>query len=328
MIPLYGALMLPERRWHPVRSIGWVLLAVLVVLGLGATAGPASPALATVPGATRVTAASAATVPSPVTTAVNADFDGLDRQYTTIVPRGGGRALPMVVFVGGTSATTSQEVARDELLPFVRAGLVSLVYPIGINRQWTITPACCSAPKTPKTDDVGYVRAVTRLAAATIHPDGARIYLMGYSSGAKLAWQLICARTGPFAALATFGGNPETACPARGTPLPVLIGFGARDVNEPIAGRKSDKRGTHPPAAVNLDLWLTRDGCASAKPRVARLGVQVSITGWRPCVRPGVTVQYGLWLQSSHTLPYPPSVTLPASFGQVAWKFVQKFRRP
>lgn len=315
--------MTAQRRWHLWPSLGSVLLAGLLLLAVGALSGAATPALAAQP----VAAPARAPLRAPVTTVVNTDFDGLDRQYTTVVPAGGGRGLPMVVFVGGTSATTSQEIARDELLPFVRAGQVSLVYPIGINRQWTVTPACCSAATTPKTDDVGYVRAVTKLAAAAIHPDGSRIYLLGYSSGAKLAWQLVCARTGPFAALATYGGNPETACPVHGTPLPVFIGFGARDVNEPIAGRKFDKRGNHPPAAVNLATWLTRDGCAAASPRVARLHGQVSITGWRPCLRPGLTVQYGLWLSAGHTLPEPPTVTLTTSFGQVAWGFVQKFRR-
>jgi poly(3-hydroxybutyrate) depolymerase len=307
-------LLCPCDRGRP-RALFPAGLIALVVLAVLAAAAPGAQAA----------------VRAPVTRVQLLRSAGALRQYTTVTPAGGGRGLPMVVFLGGTSATTPEEEERDELLPLVAAGELSLVYPIGLGRHWDVGPSCCTAPGTPAVDDQSYVRAVTKLAVAEVHPAVRRIYLIGYSAGAKLAWQLICARPGPFAALATYGGNPETTCPDHGTPLPVFIGFGAHDVNEPIAGRRSDGRGVHPPAVVNIDTWLTRDGCSAARRHVSRLGGTIGgpvvVTGWTPCARPGLTVQYGVWLDDTHSLPQPPTVSVTNSFGPLAWGFVRKFTR-
>lgn len=324
----------PPTTRRPRRSAAAV--AVLLVLGwttagTGTTAAavPAVTSVTTVAGVPTATTAAArpAAAAAPVSRIWTLVSEGRHRQYVTITPAGGGRGLPMVVFLSGSSISVAREVRRDGLVAEVRAGLVSLVYPVALAAQWTVGGSCCVRGSAPRADDQGFVRAVVRAAVGRVHPDKHRVALLGYSAGAKLAWQLVCAGSGPFAAVATYGGNPETACPSHGTPIAAFIGFGAHDTGEPIAGKPTNWRGTHPPAAVNVRTWLTRDGCRSDRRHRSVVGGRVDVTSWASCTRPGTAVSYAVWPGATHDLPQPPAVPAAASFGPVAWTFVQRFTR-
>lgn len=301
---------------------GMVALLAMLLASVAAAAGTAAAPVVPAAATTRTAVAPITAVTRGYTVKVG----GISRGYTLIAPSSGSRGKPMVVFLSGTSAGTASEISRDHLMQFVTAGLVSLVYPIGLNRQWNVGPSCCTSGTTPKADDQAYVRQITRLAADQLKPNVKQIYLIGYSAGAKLGWQIVCANRGPFAAFASYGGNPETTCPTRGLQLPVFIGFGIADTNEPIAGRPSDRRGVHPPAAVNVNTWLVRDGCSSRRYHTAVLQGQISVTGYTPCARAGLTVQFAIWEHSTHTIPQI-AVSAPAGYGPVAWQFVSKFTR-
>lgn len=337
----------PPTRAHrrPAAAVAVLLVLGWITGGTGtaAAAVPAHPASAT-PAVTSVattasTASTASTAaweaaaarPAAATTPVTRTWtlvsQGRHRQYVTITPAGGGRGLPMVVFLSGSSISVAREVRRDGLVAEVRAGLVSLVYPVALAAQWTVGGSCCVRGSAPRADDQGFVRAVVRAAVERVHPDKHRVALLGYSAGAKLAWQLVCAGSGPFAAVATYGGNPETTCPSHGTPLAAFIGFGAHDTGEPIAGKPTNWRGTHPPAAVNVRTWLTRDGCRSDRRHRSVVGGRVDVTSWTSCSHPRTAVSYAVWPGATHDLPQPPAVPTAASFGPVAWAFVHRFSR-
>ena len=53
-----------------------------------------------------------------------------------------------------------------------------------------------------------------RRAARFCRSTPARVYLVGYSNGGKLAWSLACGHPALFAAVATYGAVPLTPCPA------------------------------------------------------------------------------------------------------------------
>jgi poly(3-hydroxybutyrate) depolymerase len=296
------------------RSVVRTLLAALAVVALGASllvgpllAGPVA----------------AATPAGPVIATATLTFDGFTRAYETVVPATGSRGLPLIMFLPGTDASPAQELQRDDLLQFVAKGQVSLVYPTGLAHQWNVGDNCCLRGNTTPTDDIGYIRALTKAVAASLHPNGHRIYLMGYSAGAKLAWQLVCQATGPFAALATYGGNPETSCSTRRSAIPVLAGYGADDTDEPLLGKPTNRLGTHPPAMDTVATWITRDGCSIHRRHTADVNKQVTVVGYTPCSRTHGGVEFAVWQTGTHMLPQLPLVP----FGDLAWTFLQNQSR-
>lgn len=249
--------------------------------------------------------------------------DHRTRVWVQYSPPQGSAGRPLVVFLSGTDSTVKFETARDRLLPLVAAGDFTLVYPVAFQESWNAGDGCCEAAAEAHLDDIGFVRAVTARAIALDHPDVTRVYLGGYSSGGKIAWNLVCADPGVFAAVATYGANPEAPCATRGQPLSVFIGFGAKDRAEPLAGEKTDSRGTHPPAVENLHAWLDRNGCPAASSTTRT--VHVTTQSWR-CAG-GTTVAYALWPAERHIWPQPPSTTLADSAGLQMWSFLAARRR-
>jgi polyhydroxybutyrate depolymerase len=244
--------------------------------------------------------------------------DGRTREWVQYTPPQGSAGRPLVVFLAGTDATVKFETARDRLLPLVAAGDFTAVYPVAFDESWNAGDGCCNEAAAAHLDDVGFVRDVTARALALDDPDRSRVYLAGYSGGGKIGWNLVCTDPGVFAALATFGANPENGCSTDGAPLSVLIGFGAKDRAEPLAGEKTDKRGTHPPAAENLDAWLARDRCPAAS--TTRTTTDVTLKSW-DCAG-STTVVYAIWPNERHIWPQPPSTTLTGSAGLVMWAFL------
>lgn len=287
-------------------------------LATGTPTGLATSASGTVPGL--------ALPAGVVARTVYLTYGGYPRSYTTFAPAGGSADLPMTVFISGTTATLATEVPRDGLLARVAAGALSLVYPAGIDLRWNVDGTCCTSADRPQADDADFVREVTALATGALQPDPGRIYLAGYSAGGRVAWQVACAGGSPFAAIATYGAAPENACPNTGDPLPVLIGFGAKDPDQPIAGMPTNTIGTHPPALENVDTWRIRDGCPVPS-TVSVIAGQVREQEWDGCTAGGPTVTYALWLTGIHVLPCPPKYAPDASFGTVAWTFLQQYER-
>lgn len=278
-----------------------------------ATSQPPVPSISGVPTVTRTTGGVAVARYSLV-------HDGRTRVWVQYTPPQGAAGLPLVVFLSGTDSTVKYETARDRLLPLVAAGELTLVYPVAYDESWNAGDGCCNEAAELQLDDVGFVRAVAARAIALDSPDRARVYLAGYSGGGKVAWNLVCAAPGVFTAVATYGANPETPCPTDGPGLPVFIGFGAPDRAEPLAGEKTDSRGTHPPVAQNLRAWLARDGCPAAS-RTTKT-VDVTLRTWT-CAH-STTVVYALWPTQRHIWPQPPNTTVAGSAGLVMWSFLAR----
>lgn len=233
-------------------------------------------------------------------------------------PPGGGAGLPMVVFLHGTVEDVLDEARRDQLLPRVATGQLSVVYPVGVDRAWDVGGGCCTSEDQVDRDDVAFVRYATAAAVALVRPDGDRLSLMGYSSGGKLAWRLVCEDPRPFAALATYGAAPTTDCPSRGRRVSVLVGSGGRDEDEPVGGRAADSRGPHPSVDDVTDVWRTRDDCSPRARDDAVAGVDRR--SWT-CAA-GRSVESLVWPLDDHLLPELPDTPRAGTFGELAWAFV------
>ena len=277
-----------HRRRRVVLVIGVVL--VLVLAGFGAfrstdTGHAAIPGVPDVTGAGTKTgsisiAAIRAQAPGVTVSALTLNYGGLNRGYLLLTPTAATAPLPLIVVLHGVNASVTQEVERDELLPLVTAGEVALVYPAGYDQSWNVgVDGCCGTAPKAGVDDIGFVAAIVGAAGTRVAVAPGRTYLIGFSNGGKLAYQVMCDEPTLFTAFAVVSAVPLATCAEAAQPArPVLIAVGASDPELPSAAQ--------PVAAARalagaVSTWRTRDGCPATGSTVT--SGSATITTWRGC---------------------------------------------
>jgi polyhydroxybutyrate depolymerase len=218
-----------------------------------------------------------ANAPGTTVVASSVRIDGLSRGYLLVAPEHPqASALPLIVVIGGRSASPTQEIERDELLPVVEAGKAILVYPAGYGESWNVgIDGCCSIAALVGVNDVAFVKAVTEAVRATMPVSSD--YLVGFSNGGKLAYQVLCDDPGLFAAAAIVAATPLVACPSQ-LALPILIAVGAKDPELPENGHTQNAT-----VVLNAALatWRGYNSC-SDESNVVGVGTAVTTT-WSSC---------------------------------------------
>jgi polyhydroxybutyrate depolymerase len=229
--------------------------------------------------------ASPTTVPTTTKT-VNLTFQGVARTYIVFAPAvtapmsASTAPLPLVVILHGLGATPLFEAERTDFAPLAGHDEAIVVYPAGVDQEWSVGNGCCTRPKAtvPDVDDVAFVSAVVASAEKSYSIDKTRVYLVGYSAGGKLASKIACAGGSPFVAVATYGAVPVTTCSSKGSKLPVLIADGTADTALPYVG--GPRRAPPIPSIASVvTLWKTRDGCPQ-EGTTSTPGPAVTITTW------------------------------------------------
>lgn len=233
----------------------------------------------------------------------------------TPAPQGRHR-LPMVVVLHGVNASPQAEEVRTGLPPIV--GPAILVYPTGYDYTWN-AGGCCGAAVTAGLNDPGFVTAVAQQVMAdypVVAPSQA--FLMGYSLGGKLAWDIACHGTSVFKGVATYGSVPIIACP-HVPPIPAAVLGGSNDPSLAI-------NSSVPPVSQNGITEMTADqfvaelraddSCVGAG-TTQTLGTE-STTTWDRCA-PGKAVVETVYHGEDHTWPEGTPTTPSAQ--QVIWAF-------
>lgn len=240
---------------------------------------------------------------------------GYERSYLVVAPTTVDPATPLVVGLHGRNAPPGDEAERDELLPEVSAGRAVLVYPVGYNQAWNVDDGCCGLAVAEGLDDVAFVGRVVDAVRARYGLTGPD-YLVGYSNGGRLAYDIACRDASRFAAIATIGASPTTPdCPQAAVPVPLFAGVILDDHELP-----TDEH-PRPAAAVLADLedqWTARDGCRGA-PTVAHAG-QATVRTWTDCA-PGMVVETATWPRGGHIWPQEVDVGHPDG-ADLVWSFL------
>ncbi len=242
-------------------------------------------------------------------------IDGLDRGYLLIEPaHSTGAALPLIVVLGGVNASPTQEAERDEFLPLVAQDKAVLVYPAAYGESWNVGVAdCCGPAATANVDDVSFVEQVA--SAVTARQLISTTYLVGFSNGGKLAYQVMCDHPQQFAALAVTGAVPLTNCAAP-VPRPVYISVGTKDTELPLQGQSVAATDA---LAAALTTWRGYDGCKSP-PRSITVGSAVETT-WASCAD-GTRVVSVLYSGLDHEWPSTALVGADAAGAKLMWAFL------
>ena len=221
--------------------------------------------------------------------------------------------------------------------------LQSLVDPLGFcyaypdgtqdvlgNRFWNATDACCNFFSS-NVDDSGYLRAFIEAAKTQLSIDDRRVYVVGHSNGAFMAYRMACEHADAVAAIVSYAGatwDDRTQC-TPSEPVHVLQIHGTADGTIFYDG--GELLGVDYPGALESVLtWVGYDGCSGVVDTSSPpLDIDASVPGAETTVfryvdgcAPGGSAE--LWrVQGGGHVPVPS-----ADFGTLAIEWLYAHAEP
>jgi polyhydroxybutyrate depolymerase len=263
---------------------------------------------------------------TPGTTTVQRSLTigGVHRTYLAVGPSVPKSGLPLLVVLHGRDISAQQESQRTGFLTYAEHGQADIIYPAGIGESWNAGHGCCGVAAMNGVHDTTFLTEAVTDAAKYFNSDSKRIYLAGYSNGAKLSFEEVCQHPGMFAALATYGAVPLAEC---GNPKPIsaLIGTGTADS---IVQREHSSTSATAAVDQTVTRWRTQDACTTST--TTHIG-PLTLTTWTGC-QDGTEVASGLWSGVTHhwptAAPSPEPFTTPvgpqAAAAPVMWTFLTR----
>jgi polyhydroxybutyrate depolymerase len=221
------------------------------------------------------------------------DSAGLRRTVLVYYPHGhrGGKPVPMVVDLHGSGDTPLEQIQGTGIAVTADKHDFAVVAPQGgvpftlgksHGYAWNIPGvALANGQQAGKNapDDVRFLRDTIAAAAKLVCADSQRIYVTGFSGGARMTSQLGCAMSDRIAAIAPVSGLrfPAGCRPTR--PVPVISFHGTADAMNPYNGGKSAYWGYSVQTAA--ERWAVADRCA--KNPVQGQAAAAGTTTYRGC---------------------------------------------
>jgi polyhydroxybutyrate depolymerase len=205
--------------------------------------------------------------PSPapagaVATQETLDVDGASRAYVLVAPSVAERATSLVIALHGDGGDGASFRAALGLEQVSDVGVV-VAYPSGRRATWDLyTPEATNA-------DLTFLVHLVAALKARFAIDARRVFATGFSSGAFMANQMACRRSGLFRAISSLsGGAPAepddpsattwdggyTRCPGQTQGVAALVVHGKDD--GVVAWESGD---------YTARYWAAVDGCAGAR---------------------------------------------------------------
>lgn len=161
-------------------------------------------------------------------------WGGIPRSYTLYVPRAydPARAWPVIIALHGRSGNGAGMAYLSRFNELAEREGVIVVYPDGIDREWSYLPGTPGIPAEAGVDDVGFLTRLIADLARDLTLDAQRVYVMGFSNGGFMTQRLACDASDTFAA---FGSVAATLYPgfidrcAGAPPVPIMLIHGTHD---------------------------------------------------------------------------------------------------
>jgi len=189
-------------------------------------------------------------------------------------PDSAGAGAPLVVVLHGETGSAQQardEYGWNELAD--RDGFV-VAYPNSVGNTWNLSPACCGQAHANHLNDIGFLHQLVSTIGKTDFIARSRVFAVGFSDGATLAYTWACSLPGELAGIGPVAGLLVVGCPTV-APVSVAAVRGAADhtVLLASASRPHSPRGSSPAAGPAMDqqrspsleatlaLFRAIDGC-------------------------------------------------------------------
>lgn len=209
---------------------------------------------------------------------------GLDRTYRLYVPLSLDRAkpAPLVIVLAGVGNSGDSMVEATGFDRVAEKDGLIVAYPEGVNETWN-AGYCCLGRAASGPDDVAFLGRLIDDVAAADKVDAARVYVVGVSAGAMMAYKFACDQAGRVAGVGSVAGAMVLdAChPSR--PVSVIEIHGTTDGLVPYDGGATAGGATQPspPTPAVAQRWADLDSCTPA-PESATAGVVTTAT-WSGC---------------------------------------------
>jgi polyhydroxybutyrate depolymerase len=145
------------------------------------------------------------------------------------------RPLPLVIVLHGRRQTPWRAERVEGWDRYAATGQAVIAYPAGYAGSWD-AGRCCGPAARHRLDDVGFVVSAIRLEEQRHAVDPNRVFLVGFSNGGMLAYDVACTDTRLVSAVAVVAGALETPTCRPSRPLSVLDIQGGRDRIVPYSG--------------------------------------------------------------------------------------------
>ncbi|MCP4200755.1 MAG: hypothetical protein GY769_02320 [bacterium] len=232
-----------------------------------------------------------------------------------------GELVPLVVMLHGYTATPDAVEHWLKLRPLADEFGFLLLQPQGtIDPEgypfWNAGRVCCNWYGS-QVDDVGYLERLVDEVESRCSVDPSKIYWLGHSNGAYMAYRMACERADIVTGLAGIAGvtayDPAECDPFK--PVHVLHIHGTADDFWAYDGGVWSGNGEPYPGALRTtELWARYNGCSlRAEESAARLDLEVRIPGTETTVtrypescRPGGSVELWSVEGADHTPQFVP----------------------
>ncbi len=212
--------------------------------------------------------------PQHKSSVVDAGPLGGDRPVTPYVPSSydPSKPAPLVIVLHGYGVSGAlQELLFQFKARAEKYGFIYL-YPNGTvdssgKRFWNATDACCDFGNTG-VDDSAYIEGLIDEAKSVYNIDPKRVYLVGHSNGAFMAYRMACDHADTIAAAVSLAGamySDVSKCKPSG-PVSILQVHGTDDKEVLYDGGGiggADAGVSYPGAKTSVADWAKFDGCSS-----------------------------------------------------------------
>lgn len=199
------------------------------------------------------------------------------RCYYLVPPKGKPKQLVMALHPAFTSVKLTEDVSQ--LAKTIVPQGVAVVYPVGIDKQWNDGRVMTDVETyNRKTDDVGFIDAVTQTVQKEFGLSPAQTLVAGMSNGGMMSLRLAC-QSDRYGKVATVVANlPKelrAQCAAR--PKPMLLIFGTDDqvvdyAGGPLASSgKPNTWGEVESAKDTEAFFAARNGCDARRTKARQL---------------------------------------------------------